>query len=259
MEEKAYIKNTFRYDSNNEMLSTVRHEALYACYILTENIFPDFETWSNKTAIVINTLEELPEDFDRWNDNLRQPVWFNDNYYTYGICLLNKWLTFDNIYINKTIDKNQSNHISELLYTFNPELFYDNLTEFSKQLFFFISSTNHNPTINMDELVSVVDDENEQLFKNLPFHNPYLGYYLNEGLIDRCIDGMDKSSNLYRLYASGSRMSKQQLSRTCINIGYVADANNVVIPSPICTHLMKGLNQEDYFRSGPGGYCPFIW
>jgi hypothetical protein len=47
-------------------------------------------------------------------------------------------------------------------------------------------------------------------------------------------------------------MSKQQLARTCINIGYVADAKNVIISDPICTNLMIGLNENDYFKSSPG-------
>jgi hypothetical protein len=47
-------------------------------------------------------------------------------------------------------------------------------------------------------------------------------------------------------------MSKQQLARTCINVGYVADAKNVIIPDPICTNLMIGLDEDDYFKSSPG-------
>lgn len=251
MEEKAFIKNTFRYDSNDEMISTIRHESLYACYILTENINPDFDNWKDN-IIKINNLEDLPEDFDLWNNNLRQPVEFCGNQYTYGVCLLNKWLNFDKILINKTIAKGQSNEISEITYSFNPDKFYENLTELNKRLYFFISTTNHNPTIDVDEMVNVVDDETEKLFQQLPHFNPYLGFYLNEALTDKCVDSMDSKSNLFRLYKSGSRMSKQQLARSTINIGYVADANNIVVHTPICTHLMRGLTREDYFTAAPG-------
>jgi hypothetical protein len=165
---------------------------------------------------------------------------------------LNKWLGFNTVLINKTVAKNESNEISEILYQYDPDNFYDQLTNFSKRLFFFISSTNHNPTIDVGEMANVVDDKTEKLFQKLPHFNPYLGFYLNEVLTDYCVASMDPKSNLFRLYKSGSRMSKQQLARSCINIGYVADTENIVVPTPTCTHLMKGLSIEDYFLGSPG-------
>jgi hypothetical protein len=101
-------------------------------------------------------------------------------------------------------------------------------------------------------MVNMVDQETEDLFKKLPDSNVELGYYINNALVDRCIQNMNHKSSLYRLYRSGSRMSKQQLARTCINVGYVADAKNVIISDPICTNLMIGLDEDDYFKSSPG-------
>jgi len=249
MEKKAFLKNSFFYDSDGSMLTTVRHEALYACYILTETTEPNFEDFK---TIEINQLIDLPEDFDYWNNFLKCPVKFKEKYYTYGVCLLNKWMQLDDILINKPITKSGTNEISEAIYNIYKENFHDVITELNKKLFFFISTTNFNPTIDVEEMVNMVDKDNENLFKKLPRKNVELGYYINNALVDRCIADMNHNSSLYRLYKSGSRMNKQQLSRTCINVGYVADAKNIIIPDPICTNLMIGLDENDYFKSSPG-------
>jgi DNA-directed RNA polymerase beta' subunit len=249
MEEKAFLKNSFFYDSDGSMLTTVRHEALYACYILTETTEPDFE---NFKTIKIFDLKDLPEDFNYWNNYLKCPVEFKDKIYTYGVCLLNKWMELDDILINQSITKKQTDNISRIIYEIHKDKFHDVIAELNKKLFFFISTTDFNPTIDVDEMVNMVDQETEDLFKKLPDSNVELGYYINNALVDRCIQNMNHKSSLYRLYRSGSRMSKQQLARTCINVGYVADAKNVIISDPICTNLMIGLDEDDYFKSSPG-------
>lgn len=249
LEEKAHIKNTFRYDSDNTFLSKPRHEALQACFALTEHLVPNF----TKTHIEIDDLQELYEDFDYWNDELDRPVLNNQEHYTYGVALINKWMGFNTVKLNRIITNKEANVISETIFNeLGKERFYDQLTEMNKKLYFFISSTNHCPTINVEEMVNVVDSKNEKLFKKLPRGNPHIGYHINEGLVDRCIDSLDPNSDLYKLYKAGSRLNKQQLSRTCINIGYVADANNVVIHEPVCSNLIKGLTKEDYFLTAPG-------
>jgi len=246
---KAHIKNTYHYDSDNNFLSEPRHEALQACFALTENINPNYD----KETINLNNLQDLYEDFDYWNNELDKPVYINNEYYSYGICLINKWMGFNTVKLNSVITKKEANMISETIFNeLGKNRFYDHLTNLNKKLLFFISSTNHCPTINVEEMSSVLDHKTEQLFKNLPKQNPYIGYHINEGLVDRCIENLDTTSDLYKLYKAGSRLNKQQLSRTCINIGYVADANNVVIYEPVCSNLMKGLTKKDYFLTAPG-------
>jgi hypothetical protein len=252
MEEKAFLKNTYFYDSDHSMLASVRHEALYAAYILTKN--PEGNKDLEDYCFQIENLQDLPEDLDYWDNGLDVRVYIvnEDKFYSYGICLLNKWLTFEKVIINYPINKKNSDDISITLYNHDKDNYYDLLHQFTNKLFFFISSTNHNPTIDVEEMVNLLSKKNEDLFKKLPEYNPYLGYYLNEALVDRCIENMHPNSDLNSLYRSGSRMSKQQLSRTCINIGYVADAKNIILPSPICSNLMKGLDEDDYFKTGPG-------
>ena len=248
MYKKAYLKNKFKYDSNEQMLMTLRHESLYGIYIITSK-----KINNDKPILKIDSLSELPESFDYWNFELDKPVQFNNQIYSYGVCLINKWAGItDKIIINKAISKSNSNDVSKLLFDFNPDNFHDNISNLSKTLFFFISSTSHCPSINIDEMINAVNDNTHELFQKLPNSNPYLGHYINEALIDRCVDNMDKSSDLYNLYKSGSRFNKAQLARTCINIGYIADAKNIVNYKPINSNLITGLNSDDFLATSLG-------
>ena len=246
IEEKAHLKNIYRYDSDNSMITNVRHEALQACYILSENMVNE-----DKKCIEVENLQDLPEDFDYWNNELDKPVYIKEEVYPYGICLLNKWMGLSQVLLNKIITKKESEEISTTIFE-NVENYLEQINDLNKKLLFFISSSNHCPTINVEEMINILDHQSDKLFQKLPKTNPYIGYHINEGLIDRCINNLDPQSDLYKLYRSGSRFSKQQLSNICLNIGYVADAKNIVIKEPICTNLMKGLDEETYFRTAPG-------
>lgn len=250
LQEKAYVMNTLEYDTDGSMLAVMRHELLYASFILTENVIPREE----ENPIIIKELNDLPESIDLYNDYLDGPVLLNDQLYSYGVCLINKWTGINKIFINVTINKKQNDNLSRSIYNHfkDNKKYYDSLSELSKQLSMFISITNHSPSININEMLSILDTENEKLFKKLPSKNIILGYHINEALIDRCISNFDTTTQLYKLFKSGSRFNKQQLSRSCINTGYIADDKNIINISPIKTNLMKGMTEGDFQLSVPG-------
>ena len=62
---------------------------------------------------------------------------------------------------------------------------------------------------------------------------------------------MPEDSGLYKLFKSGSRFSRAQLSRSAISIGYSANADNIVIKQPIKSSLLEGLSEDQYFRVAP--------
>jgi len=248
MYKKAYLKNKFKYDSNEQMLVTLRHESLYGIYILSSK-----KINYDKPILKINSLNELPESFDYWNLELDKPIQFNNQIYSYGMCLINKWAGITNdILINFPVSKKNSNEVSEIIFNFDNNKFHDNIYNLSNSLFFFISSTIHCPSINIDEMINIVDDSTQKLFHQLPTTNPYLGYHINEALIDRCVNNMNHSEDLYNLYKSGSRFNKSQLARTCINTGYIADAENVVNYNPIKSNLITGFNSVDFLATSLG-------
>ncbi|MCF8354348.1 MAG: hypothetical protein K9H48_07835 [Melioribacteraceae bacterium] len=246
----AHIKNTIFYDTNNEPLTIIRHESLFSAYVLSRHLTPK----KNVNSMVCNDLKDLFEEIEYYNNNLEYPVFFNNNYYPYGLCLLNKFAGFDDIIIDFTVDKNSAGNLSKKIYedSKDNEDYHRRLSDLNKKLLYLISTTSYSPSIDIHQMINLVDDKNEKLFKKLPDKNIELGYLINESLIDRCIDGLGENSDLYLLYKSGSRFNKQQLSKTCINIGYTADADNKVIQDPIMTNLLKGMSEEDYFLGSPG-------
>jgi hypothetical protein len=251
VEQKAFLKNNITYDQNDSFLSTIRHEALFAAFVLTKQDF-------NKDDIIVDdieTLDELPENIDLWNNSLESAVKFKSGkIFSYGNCLFNKFCGFKKPIITFSITKKQINNISQIIYKYfkqNNEKYYDALTNLEKQLFNFVSSTFHTPSINMEEMIKLKPENVNKILKNLPNNNIKLGCHIVEAFTNKCIDNMDKSSQLYKLYKSGSRFSKSQLARSTIIIGYSADADNIVIPRPIKTSLLEGLTEKQYFAVSP--------
>ena len=250
LEQKAFIGNSIYYDANNSFLATIRHEALYAAFVLTKEKFHE-----DKLICEINSLDDLPESLDLWNKDLDSAVNLNGKLYPYGICLFNKWCSFDIVIINKSVNKKMINYVSEQIYLYHEKHnrnYYDALTELERKLFLFIATTDHSPSLDIEEMVSLKDEETSRMLKSLPNNNIMLGYHICDALVDRCIDKMNENSSLYKLYKSGSRFSKSQLSRSCIVIGYSANAENIVINKPIKSSLLEGLTEEQFFRVSPG-------
>ena len=251
MEQKAYIKNYVNYDTNRSFLSVIRHEALYAAFVLTEVLIPDKQI----KPIEIDNLLELEEDIDWYNNKLRHPVKIDNRLYTYGVCLFNKWCGFRSVLINKVITKKYSDLISATIYKFHDMKtgpFYNQLHKLDNFLFMFITMTKHCPSINVNEMADLVGANTRDLFKKLPKNNVIVGYNVNEALIEKCVEEFNTDHQLYKLFKSGSRFSKTQLARSCINIGYTADANNIIVTEPIKGNLLTGISEEEFFLGAPG-------
>lgn len=250
-EDKAYLKNTITYDQNNNFLATIRHEALYAAFVLTKENF-DRE---NVVVDALADLQELPESISLWNNSIYCAVRMaSGEMYSYGNCLFNKFCGFNTICINKSIGKKQINNVSQTIYehyNMNNEEFYNALTNLEKKLLFFISVTDHAPSLDIEDMVLLKDDQTQTMFKQLPNNNIKLGYHIVEALTNKCINNMDENSRFYKLFKSGSRFSRGQLARSAITIGYSADAENKVIPRPIKSSLLEGLTEEQYFQVAP--------
>lgn len=247
--DKAFLQNYVLYDSSNKMLSTIRHEALYAAHLLSTSLI-DY----NLKTITVDNLNELEETIELYN-SINTPIDFNNNTYSYGVCLFNKWCGFKHIIINSKITKKDSSKISKIIHKYfnkDNKKYYDQLQQLNNKLLFYISCINETPTINMDQLLSLLSPNEEQLFKKLPNNQPYIGYYIHKSLVQRCLDKLDKQSQLYKLHESGSRFSSTQLERSVINIGYCANAKNQIVPTPITTNLISGLSELDFFMGAEG-------
>jgi hypothetical protein len=248
--DKAYIGKTVYYDHSDSFLSLIRHEALYASYIVTK----DFNNIDETEILELSSLNDLPEDIDCYN-NLRRCVIFNNEKYTYGICLFNKWCGFNRVKINYMIYKKNNNDLSNLVWeecNGDCELFYRRLNHLEKNLFFYISINNiFPPTINITEMVDLAS-KMKDLAQKIP-DNVDIGYLVNQALVKRSIENFSEhETTLYNLFKSGSRFSEKQLARSNINIGFVADSENKIHPMAFNTNLLKGLNEEEFFASSSG-------
>jgi len=250
-EEKAFLRNTIQYDQNNNFLATIRHEALYAAFVLTKENF-------DKNNIIldnIDNLQKLPESLHLWNNNTYHAVKTkNGELYSYGMCLFNKFCGFNKIIINSSLNKKSIHEINNAIYNYynkDNKKYYEALTNLEKQLFIFTSVSKYTPSIDIEEMAELKDEETTRLFQQLPNNNIKLGYHIVEALTNRCFNKMDEDSSLYKLFKSGSRFSRAQLARSAIAISYSADADNVVIPRPIKTSLLEGLTEDQYFRVAP--------
>jgi len=248
--DKAFLRNTIKYDQNNNFLATIRHEALYAAFVLTKQKINPNVAFDN-----LNTLKDLPESIKIWNENLYDSCRFKTGeIYSYGLCLFNKFCGFDKIVITESIGKKFINKISETIYDYYNKdnyKYYNALTNLEKLLFFFISTTHYTPSIDVENMVDLKDEQTNKIFSQLPNNNIRLGYYIIEALTSKCIKKMDENSTLYKLFKSGSRFSRAQLARSAISIGYSANAENKVIARPIKTSLLEGLTEEQYFQVAP--------
>lgn len=249
MYEHAYLQNVTQYDANYSYLATIRHDALYSAFILSYK----YNEIDKENFISVDSLNNLPINIDLLN-NPYKTVKLNNDFYSYGICLINYWLGFNKIIINTLITKKQIQLVSKLAYEYydNSKDYYDAIGNLEKHLMTYITISNFVPTINIDQMSSVVDDNLHYLFNKIPSHNQYIAYYINNALIDKAVENFDHECNLYKLYKSGSRFSKNQLARSCINIGLIADENNIVNAEPINSSLIEGLTEKQFFMSSYG-------
>ena len=303
--QKAFLGNTIKYDQSDDFLSTIRHEALYAAFILSKD-FDKIDSKDSKDPDMIKcpNLAAIKENQDLYNNpNLNVYLEDHNKVFKYGICLLNKWCGFKEIIINRKISKKETNYISQTIYDYtknniynanannaavyrrgsldsldSSELnknskigieeqikydFYERITNLEKHLFFYISLTNYNaPTLNIDHMINVVSSEEKELFHKIP-DNIKLGYLVNHSLTEKCLDTFKtKDITLNYLVQSGSRFSANQLSRSFINLGFIADSDNQIVPKAINTNLLEGLTEEEFFigSSGTrkGKYCLFV-
>ena len=249
--DKAFLYNYIYYDSSDSVLATLRHEALYAAFLLTYHQ----ETDETEKPLNINSLYDLPVDTEFFNQ-LNKPVLIKNKLYSYGLCLFNKWCGFNHIVVNYIIDKTQSHNLSKIIYKYfdsNPNKFYDQIAELSKKLFFFITTVHESPTIHIEDVMELLSKTESDLFNKLPSNNPSIGYYMHKGLVERCCQkNLNDDQQLTKLLKSGSRFSKTQLERSAINIGYCADFKNTIISTPIKSNLIHGLSEEDFFRGAIG-------
>ena len=250
MEEKAlYNKYVFK-DQSYSFLTTLRHEMIYAAYILTE------EVELAEPIAKYKRLEDVPEDPELLDEHITSTIQVGNRKTTYGRALLNKWAGFNGIVIDYTIDKSTNESLSRAIYEDcqkDSECFYKRFWRLANYLLMFITFTKHNPTVPVDEMIDMLKPEYTELFKRVPTNNIKVGYMIHDMIVDSIINKMVESgSNLSKLFKSGSRFNKVQLQRSALSIGYISDIYNNILKEPLTTNYMSGLTEEQFFKSAFG-------
>jgi hypothetical protein len=242
--ENAFQLNIIKYDHNDQYLAQIKNEAVYAfnLLVLTE---PD----KNIIPLIINNLKDLSFDYDIIL-SLDQPVQFKNKIYSYGICLLNKWLLNDDILITA---KNNPQDISNIIYINSKDNYeyHHNLSEFNRKLNWFLSSHRTKTlTFELEESCSLLEQcTKNPLLKELP-NNPYIGSHIFEAISDSVINSIPKDYNLIKLLKA--KFKKGQFLRSLVSCGYVANDRNEVHYKPINATLLGGLSEEDFFTCSIG-------
>ena len=258
-DKKMHTIYHIRYMQSDKYIHVFRHELLYSLYMLTSL------SNKNKKPLVVNSLDEFEITFELLNDVDRPAILKQQNIKTtVGKLILNKIL-FDNEYlIDFTITKKNVQSVNDILYRYlknkYPEydeynlnkLYLDKLHDVVVFLSNFVTYTKYVPSIKEYDYLDF-DTINNDVRKLVD--EVYIGKTIYEKIVDKAIGELEKhkdKSDLYKIYASGSRVSRDQLSQIIVARGYIANDYNVIINKPIKSNLLQGLSEKELFVSSFG-------
>ena len=239
----AYLKKMIYYEQNGEFLHTILNEADYAFNVLKNT---NYNTSESET--VIDNLENLKYDL---NIDINSHFKFNNQSYTYGILLLNKWCGFKDVLIN---NKTSNQEVSYLIFeNVNNDIdkYHYQLNEFYRKLNWFLTISNTEIlTIPFEDACELLEKtKNNKLIDNLP-KNPYIGIHIYQAISDKFYDNIDKNTQLYKL--TKSKFKKVQFSKSLLSIGYLADSNGRIIETPVKGNILGGLTEDLFFDTSSG-------
>ena len=242
--EKAFIRDQIKYDHNDHMLHNIKGDGVYCVKLLLS-----FDYDLSKDTIIIEKLEDLPFTYELIQ-NLDTPVQFNNEIYTYGQAILNKLAYQDTITIYDTASMDK---ISKLIYARSDSNadYHKHLCQFNRQINWILNiHETRTLTLPVKQSCEVLKEtNNNHLIKKLP-KNPLVGVYVYEKILNETFGNIDPKSNFSLL--SKTKFKRSQMARSVITIGYVADASNIIQSEPIHSNLLRGLDEDSFFKCGVG-------
>ena len=243
LQQNAYVKNCIKYDHNTNYLQTIRLESLYSAYVLLSS-----KADINNNKITIDDFSTLPLDFENMI-NITQQVILNNKTYSYGLCLFNKWCGFSNIKIETFTNSNNISKEIHLDSKSNDE-FQTRILELSKRLFWFISThPDETLTISPNELAVCSHLADQNILTKLP-KNPHVGQHIYTALVNNLYKKIPEDFQLKKL--TYVKLNKTQIARMISNIGYIADAQNIISSESVPASIVNGLDTEMFFKTSYG-------
>ena len=243
LQEHAYVKNCITYDHNVNYLQTVRLESLYSAFVLISS-----EADINNDKIRIDKLSDLPLDFANII-NITQQVILNDKIYSYGLSLFNHWCGFKDIKITKFIN---SDAISKEIHddSKSNDEFQTRISKLSKRLFWFVSThPDETLSISPNELSICSHLTDQNILTKLP-ENPYIGQHIYVASVNNLYKKIPDDFQIKKL--THTKLNKTQVARMISNIGYIADAQNIIASEAVATSIVNGLDTDMFFKTSYG-------
>jgi len=245
LEKNAFVVHTLQFDHNNNYQHTILDEAVYAFHTLAS-----CKINNNLSGLKINSLDDLPFDYNIFHNYLNAPITIHNHTYSYGLCLLNKIIGLKEIHVN---NKTNLQKLSQIIHNLSSDNFdyHYRLCELNRKLNWLVSThPDKTLTLPINESLEILEaNQNDKVLNNLP-ENPYIGMHIYNAKLDNVFENINVESNLSSLLKAKNK--KAQFSRSILSIGYIADDKNVVNSRPINSNLMGGLNEDDFFLSCQG-------
>jgi hypothetical protein len=108
------------------------------------------------------------------------------------------------------------------------------------------------PKLSINDYITPKKEEIKNWLDMIP-NEPIFGLYFLKKFSDIVFKEMEKAdTNLWKIYQSGARASKEQIEQTIFAKGFLADPNNIVMNTPVKNSLNKGLTKRELFISSYG-------
>lgn len=245
LEKNAFVQHTLQFDHNDNYQHVIMDEGLYGYHILANcRINPDLPTFE------VNTLDDLPFNYDLFHNYLNSGITIDGDTYSYGICLLNKFAGLKTIQLHANTGLQ---HLSKIIHSISIDDYdyHYKLCELNRKLNWLVAThPTKTLTLPVDESLEILEKyQNDKILTNLP-KNPYIGTHLYQAKLNEVFKNIDQESNLSCLLKAKNKTA--QFARSAISIGYVADDRNVIDSVAINANLMGGLNENDFFSSCVG-------
>lgn len=243
VEKNAFLKNMIKFENNGNYIHTILNEAFYAFQILKNTKFKDEDIFTE-----ISELKSLP--YSELID-INSKYKFKNNFYTYGICLLNSWCELEEILIDNNTTQQK---LSDIIYKHcncDNTKYHQLLNDVNRKLNWFLTTyPKETLTIPFIEACDLLEtSKNNNILKNLPT-NPHVGYIIYDSIVDKIYKNLPKDSQLYKLTLAKFR--KTQFSKSLLSIGYLANSRGEVLVSPVDGCVLGGLSEDSFFESSSG-------
>ena len=240
---KNHNLTNIRYDHNSEMLHRIRLEALYMFNILMSSEIND-----SLPKISVDTLDSLEVNY---NIDLSAPVFIesSNQLVSYGVALANKLARFKSAVITKKV---KNYELSEILYTnsVNKRDYHERLCYLNRALLWLVSVHDTEALTIPIEIDVIYGDENKKYLdyiEKLP-NNPFFGYIIQNACIDKVINNISKNPKSKTFKLMGTKLSRTQLARCNLLVGYIANDKNQLVMNPIKSSYFKGIDEDSFFE-----------